>query len=333
MRVLITGGAGFIGSHLAEAYLARKDNVHVLDDLTTGSAANISHLRKNSFFECTFKSVHDEHVVAELVDWSDLVIHLAAVVGVLRVVESPLRAIQVNLRGTEVVLSCAAKKRKRVLIASTSEVYGSECPESHREDAPLSIGHTAAGRWSYACCKAMDEFMGLAYFRELHVPVIIVRLFNTVGPRQSGQYGMVLPTFVRQALAGEPLTVHDNGEQRRCFCHVKDTVRALMALCDSSSAIGEVINVGSNEEASVLQLADLVRMLSGSNSELMYVPYKQAFGIGFEDVKRRVPNLDKIRRLIQWHPQYRLHDTVKSVIEHTRGGKMNVEPGCHAGLV
>ena len=295
MRVLITGGAGFIGSHLADAYLQRGDEVLVIDDLSTGTIENIRHLKTNPRFSYTIDSVHNHPVTAELVDQSDIVIHLAAAVGVKLIVESPVRTIETNVRGTEVVLELANKKQKRVLIASTSEVYGLSTDVPFREDGNLVMGATTKGRWSYACSKAIDEFLALAYWRERKLPTTIVRLFNTVGPRQTGRYGMVIPTFVRQALAGRPITVYGNGKQTRCFGYVGDVVGALIKLMDHSDSVGQVFNIGSTEEISILQLAEKVKALTNSASEIVFVPYDEAYEEGFEDMPRRVPDTSKIQ--------------------------------------
>src|SRR5437763_2116634 len=255
MRVLITGGAGFIGSHLSDAYLARGDEVHVLDDLSTGSFENIRHLKDHPRFQYTIESVHNQPVAAELVDQCDVIFHLAAAVGVKLIVESPVRTIETNVRGTETILSLANKKKKRVLIASTSEVYGLSTEVPFREDGNLVMGATTKGRWSYACSKAIDEFLALAYWREKKLPTIVVRLFNTAGPRQTGQYGRVIPTFVKQALAGRPITVYGDAKQSRCFCHVGDVVGASIKLMDDEDAVGQVFNVGSIQEISIIDLA------------------------------------------------------------------------------
>jgi UDP-glucose 4-epimerase len=318
MRVLITGGAGFIGSHVAEAYLARGDEVLVLDDLSTGSIDNIRHLKTNPRFHYTIESVHHAPTVAELIDQCDVVIHLAAAVGVRLIVESPVRTIETNVHGTEVVLAKANKKKKKVLIASTSEVYGLSDQVPFREDGNLVLGATAKGRWSYACSKAIDEFLALAYWRERKLPTVIVRLFNTVGPRQTGQYGMVVPTFVKQALTGRPITIHGDGRQSRCFGHVSDVVRALVALMDHPGAVGEVFNIGSDEEVTIRSLAERVKALSDSRSEIVSVPYEQAYGEGFEDMPRRVPDLAKIGGLIGYRPTRSLDQILQSVIEFFR---------------
>lgn len=318
MRVLITGGAGFIGSHLADAYLARGDEVFVLDDLSTGCIDNIRHMRGHPRFHYTIESVHQAPTVAELVDQCDVVFHLAAAVGVRLIVESPVRTIETNVHGTEVVLAQANKKKKKVLIASTSEVYGLSTETPFREDGCLVLGPTSKGRWSYACSKAIDEFLALAYWRERKLPTIIVRLFNTVGPRQTGQYGMVVPTFIRQALTGRPITIHGDGRQSRCFTDVSDVVGALLGLMDHPGAVGEVFNVGSNEEVTIQALADRVKALTGSASEIIRVPYEQAYGEGFDDMPRRVPDIGKIRALIGYEPKKSLDEILRGVIDYFR---------------
>jgi UDP-glucose 4-epimerase len=318
MRVLITGGAGFIGSHLADAYVSRGDEVFVLDDLSTGSIDNIRHLKGQSRFHYTIESVHHGPTVAELVDQCDVVFHLAAAVGVRLIVESPVRTIETNVHGTEVVLAKANKKKKKVLIASTSEVYGLSEQVPFREDGNLVLGPTSKGRWSYACSKAIDEFLALAYWRERKLPTVIVRLFNTVGARQTGQYGMVVPTFVKQALTGRPITIHGDGRQSRCFADVSDIVRALVALMDHPAAVGEVFNIGSNEEVTISALADRVKALANSESEIVTVPYEQAYGEGFEDMPRRVPDIGKVERLIGYRPTKSLDEILQGVIEFFR---------------
>jgi UDP-glucose 4-epimerase len=318
MRVLITGGAGFIGSHLADAYIARGDEVFVLDDLSTGSIDNIRHLKGHSRFHYTIESVHHGPTVAELVDQCDVVFHMAAAVGVRLIVESPVRTIETNVHGTEVVLAKANKKKKKVLIASTSEVYGLSEQVPFREDGNLVLGPTAKGRWSYACSKAIDEFLALAYWRERKLPTVIVRLFNTVGPRQTGQYGMVVPTFIKQAITGRPITIHGDGRQSRCFADVSDIVRALVALMDHPAAVGEVFNIGSNEEVTISALANRVKELANSDSEIVTVPYEHAYGEGFEDMPRRVPDIGKVERLIGYRPTRSLDEILKGVIEFFR---------------
>ncbi|MBX3278742.1 MAG: GDP-mannose 4,6-dehydratase [Acidobacteria bacterium] len=318
MRVLITGGAGFVGSHLAERLLARGDEVYIIDDLSTGSVENIQHLKGNSNFHYHLDSVTNTRLTAELVDLCDIVYHLAAAVGVRLIVESPVKTIETNIRGTEVVLELAAKKRKRVLLTSTSEVYGKLERIPFREDDDLVMGATHKGRWSYACSKAIDEFLAIAYWKEKRVPTVIARLFNTVGPRQTGRYGMVVPNFVRQAITGRDLTVFGDGRQSRCFTHVSDAVGALIGLAEHPSAVGEVYNVGSTEEVTILALAERVRELAGSESEIRTVPYEEAYEEGFEDMQRRVPDLTKIGRLIGYEPKRGLDEILASVIEYER---------------
>ena len=316
MKVLITGGCGFIGSHLADALIARQDDVFVIDDLSTGSIENIQHLKSNPLFHYTVESVQNQPVMAELIDRCDVIFHLAAAVGVKLIVESPVRTIETNVRGTEVVLAMANKKKKKVLVASTSEVYGLSEAVPFREDGNLVMGATTKGRWSYACSKAIDEFLALAYWREKKLPTVVVRLFNTVGPRQTGQYGMVIPTLVKQAMAGRPLTVYGNGKQTRCFASVGDVVSALIALMDHPDAVGQVFNIGSNEEVSITQLAERICKLTESESEIVYVPYAEAYEEGFEDMPRRVPDISKVGALVGFKPKTRLDDILLQVISY-----------------
>ena len=318
MRALITGGAGFIGSHLAEALLDGGHQVLVIDNLSTGSIDNISHLKPRASFEYFIDSVDNEPLLAELIDRSDVVFHLAAAVGVRLIVEQPVHTIETNVHGTEVVLKHANKKKKLVVIASTSEVYGKSNDVPFREDSDLVLGPTPKHRWAYACSKAIDEFLALAYWKERKLPVIIVRFFNTVGPRQTGQYGMVIPNFVRQALAGEPITVFGDGTQSRSFTHVADVVGALLQLVAKPAAIGQVINLGNTEEVTIRALAERVRDLAGSSSPIKIVPYEEAYESGFEDMPRRVPNLEKARSLIGYQPRYTLDDVLAQVIEYFR---------------
>jgi UDP-glucose 4-epimerase len=319
LRVLITGGAGFIGSHLADAYLQRGDEVFVIDDLSTGSIENIRHLKDHPRFQYTIENVHNQPVTAELVDQCDVIFHLAAAVGVKLIVESPVRTIETNVHGTEVILSLANKKKKKVLIASTSEVYGLSNEVPFREDGNLVMGATTKGRWSYACSKAIDEFLALAYWREKKLPTVVVRLFNTVGPRQTGQYGMVIPTFVKQALAGRPITVYGDGKQSRCFCYVGDVVGALMRLMDEPTAVGEVFNVGSNQEITIVELAKKVKELAASRSEISFIPYDEAYEEGFEDMPRRIPDISKVNALVGFTPQMPLDGILRTVIEFHAG--------------
>jgi UDP-glucose 4-epimerase len=318
MRYLITGGAGFIGSHLADELLARGGRVHVLDDLSTGAIDNITHLKGKPGFSYTIESAAVAPVVAELVDEADIVYHLAAAVGVELIVESPVRTIETNVHCTEVVLAQANKKKKPVFIASTSEVYGKSDRIPYREDGDLLLGPTSTGRWSYACSKALDEYLALAYWKERKLPVVIGRLFNTVGPRQTGRYGMVIPSFARQALAGEPITVYGDGSQRRCFCHVKDVVKALANLMVCDEATGDVFNIGSTDEVSIQALAERVRAVAGSGSEIINVPYEEAYGEGFEDMRRRVPDMSRLGDLLGWAPTLDLRDILFDVVESYR---------------
>jgi UDP-glucose 4-epimerase len=318
MHVLITGGAGFIGSHLSDALLAAGHTVQVIDDLSTGSMQNIAHLKEHPAFRYVIDSVNNEQLLAELVDQADVVFHLAAAVGVKKIVEEPVSTIETNVHGTEVVLRQANKKKKLVIIASTSEVYGKSTAVPFNEEHDLVMGPTHKHRWAYACSKAIDEFLALAYHKEKKLPVIIVRLFNTVGPRQSGQYGMVIPNFVRQALLGHPITVHGDGTQSRSFTYVGDVVRALMALAVEPKAVGQVFNIGNGEEITIMALAEKVRAMTGSASEIQVIPYDQAYESGFEDMPRRVPDISKIRALVGYEPRVNLDEILTSVIEHMR---------------
>jgi UDP-glucose 4-epimerase len=318
MRILITGGAGFIGSHLAEALLAAGHQVRILDDLSTGSIDNIAHLRHVPGFEYVIDTVFNDRLVAELVDQADVVFHFAAAVGVKLIVERPVHTLETNVHGTEVVLTNAAKKRRLVVIASTSEVYGKSVNVPFREDAELVLGATTRHRWAYACSKALDEFLALAYWKEKKLPVIIVRFFNTVGPRQTGQYGMVVPTFVRQALSGAPITVYGDGSQSRSFTYVGDVVGALMALMTHPGAIGQVFNVGNTEEVTIRSLAERIKAATESRSEIVTVPYDQAYEEGFEDMPRRVPDLSKIHALIGYTPKVGLDSIIERVIAFHR---------------
>ena len=318
MRVLITGGAGFVGSHLAEVLLDRGDEVFVLDDLSTGSIDNIAHLKGQPGFHYTIDSVTNEPVLAEMLDRCDTVVHLAAAVGVKLIVEAPVRTIETNVHGTEVVLKHANKKKKLVLIASTSEVYGKSATVPFREDADLVLGPTSKHRWAYACSKMIDEFLALAYWKERKLPVVIVRLFNTVGPRQTGQYGMVVPTFVRQALTGQPITVFGDGTQSRSFTYVGDVVRAVVALINEPRAVGQVFNIGNGREISIGELASRVKQITGSSSPIVTIPYDQAYEAGFEDMPRRVPDISKIRALVGYEPTVELDDILIRVIASLR---------------
>jgi UDP-glucose 4-epimerase len=318
LKAFLTGGAGFVGSHLAERLLALGHEVLILDNLSTGSIDNISHLKGEPRFSYVVDSVSNEPLLAEMIDRCDVVFHLAAAVGVKLIVEQPVHTIETNVHGTEVVLKHAAKKKKLVFVASTSEVYGKSADVPFREAADLVLGPSDKHRWAYACSKLIDEFLALAYWKEKKLPVVIVRLFNTVGPRQTGQYGMVLPTFVRQALTGEPITVFGDGTQSRSFTYVGDVVDALIALALEPRAIGQVFNIGNRGEISIRDLADQVKRQSGSNSPITFVPYDEAYEAGFEDMPRRVPDITKISQLIGYEPKVDLEDIVSRVIAHMR---------------
>jgi UDP-glucose 4-epimerase len=318
VRALITGGAGFIGSHLSEALLDSGHDVLILDNLSTGSIDNIAHLKGRRGFEYFVDTVTNEPLLAELIDRSDVVFHFAAAVGVKLIVEQPVYTIETNVHGTEVVLKHANKKKKLVVIASTSEVYGKSEDVPFREDSDLVMGPTPKHRWAYACSKAIDEFLALAYWKERKLPVIIVRFFNTVGPRQSGQYGMVIPNFVRQALAGEPITVFGDGTQQRAFTHVTDVVGALLKLIAEPKAVGQVINIGNKQEITILALAERVRELSGSDSPIKLVPYDDAYESGFEDMPRRVPDLTRVEGLIGYKATLQLDEILTQVIDYFR---------------
>jgi UDP-glucose 4-epimerase len=313
LRFLITGGAGFIGSHLAERLLDRGDRVVLLDNLSTGSMDNIRHLKASDRMEYHLDNIENHQLVAELVDDADVVVHLAAAVGVKLIVESPVRTIETNVNGTQRILEAACKKRKLVLTASTSEVYGKNTNVPFHEDADLVLGPTTKGRWSYAASKALDEFLALSYWKEKKLPVIVVRLFNTVGPRQTGRYGMVLPNFVKSALDNSPISVYGDGKQSRCFCDVRDTVESLVRLIDTERSVGEVVNVGNTEEISIEGLAQLVKQRTASSSAIEFVPYDQAYEPGFEDMMRRVPCVDKLQALTGFRPQTPLTEIIDRV--------------------
>jgi UDP-glucose 4-epimerase len=318
MRVLITGGMGFIGSHLGEALVAEGHEVFAIDDLSTGSIDNIDRLKGNPKFHYTVDTVTNEPVLAELIDRCDIVYHLAAAVGVRLIVEEPVRTIETNVHGTEIVLKHANKKKKMVVIASTSEVYGKNTAVPFREDADLVMGATTKHRWAYACSKAIDEFLALAYWKERKLPVTIVRFFNTVGPRQASRYGMVLPTFVRQALSGARITIFGSGSQSRSFTYVSDVVGALTKLPHEPKAIGQVFNVGNSVEITIEELAEKVKQMTGSQSPIVKIPFEEAFDSDFEDMPRRVPDLTKINALIGYVPQVQLEEMITKVIEYSR---------------
>lgn len=318
MKAFITGGAGFIGSYLSEYLLDRGHEVFIIDDLSTGNFENIVHLKAKKSFHYTIDSVMNVPLTAELVDRCDIIFHLAAAVGVKLIVESPVRTIETNIKGTEIILELANKKKKRVMIASTSEVYGKANKIPFSEEDDMVLGPTFKGRWSYACSKAIDEFLALAYWREKKLPVVVVRLFNTAGPRQTGQYGMVLPTFVKQALLGHPITVFGNGKQSRCFAHVSDVVDALYKLSQKDDAIGKVFNIGSDEEITIRKLAEKVKTITGSQSEIKLIPYDKAYEEGFEDMPRRIPDISKIQKTIGYKPTKNLEQIIRSVVEYEK---------------
>ena len=317
-KILITGGAGFIGSHLAETLVAAGMEVAVLDDLSTGALANLAAIRHDERFQFTAGSVQDEATVGRLVSQVVFVYHLAAAVGVELVVRKPVRTLEDNVRGTENVLAAAARHGVSVLLTSTSEVYGKSAKASFHEDDDLLIGPPTFARWGYACSKLLDEFLAMAYWREKQLPVYIVRLFNTVGPRQTGRYGMVVPRFVHAAVRGEPLVVHGTGEQTRCFCHVSDVVRALVELPRRELAMGQVYNVGSTEEVTIRELATRVKAAASSTAEVHVVPYAQVYDKDFEDMLRRVPSIDKIHQLLGWRPSKSLDEILRSMVEFER---------------
>ena len=321
MKALLTGGAGFVGSHLAEALLDRGYSVQIIDDLSTGSMDNIEHLKSQPRFSYVIDTVMNDSLTAELVDRADIVFHLAAAVGVKLIVEQPVRTIETNVHGTEIVLTHASKKDKRVVIFSTSEVYGKNEAVPFREDADLVMGPTMKHRWAYACSKALDEFLALAYWKERKLPVTVVRLFNTVGPRQTGRYGMVIPNFVGQALAGSPITVFGDGRQTRSFTYVGDVVKGLIALSEDPRSIGDVFNIGNAEEISIGALAERVKTMTGSASPIVTIPYDKAYEAGFEDMPRRVPDLSKIRALVGYNPEVRLEEILRRVIDHMRAAE------------
>jgi len=318
VRYLITGGAGFIGSHLAERLLDKGEQVVLLDNLSTGSMENIRHLKGSDRLEYHLDGIENRQVLAELVDDADVIVHLAAAVGVKLIVESPVRTIETNVNGTQMILEAASKKKRLVLIASTSEVYGKNTNVPFHEDADLVLGATTKGRWSYAASKALDEFLALSYWKEKKQPVIVVRFFNTVGPRQTGRYGMVLPNFVKRALDGEPIEVYGNGQQSRCFCDVRDTVEALLRLMPLERAVGEVVNIGNTEEVTIENLAKIVKHRTGSASPIQFVPYDKAYEPGFEDMMRRVPSIEKLHTMTGFRPQTNLADIIDRVSAYFR---------------
>jgi UDP-glucose 4-epimerase len=317
-HALITGGAGFIGSHLADRLLAAGQQVTIIDDLSTGRFENVAHLEGHPGFHYAIEDIRNIHVLDRLVSECDVIYHLAAAVGVEKIISQPIATIEVNVGGTEVVLKTARRYRKKVLIASTSEIYGKGARFPFSEEDDRLMGPTTRSRWSYAASKAIDEFLALAYHKEVGLPVVIMRFFNTVGPRQTGQYGMVLPRFVRWALADEPIRVYGDGQQTRCFCNVRDVVAAVHALAEAPQAIGQVFNIGSQEEISILALAERIRTRAGSRSDIQFVPYDDAYEAGFEDFRRRVPGLDKIRAAIEWQPTITLDQTIDEIVTYYR---------------
>ncbi len=314
MKALVTGGAGFIGSHLVEGLLERGVAVRVIDDLSTGSFDNIAHLEDHPQFEYVIDTILDESVMRRLADGVDVIYHLAAAVGVEYVIENMLKSLQINIRGTEVVLEVANRRKTKVVLFSTSEVYGKANSIPFHEEHDRLLGPTTINRWSYASAKAIDEILALAYYREKKLPVMIVRCFNTCGPRQTGQYGMVIPRFVRQCLLGNPITVYGDGKQSRCFTSVDDVVRAVLDLADHDEAVGEIFNVGSEQEITIEGLAEKIKQMTGSNSQIDYIPYEKAYEQGFEDMHRRVPDLNKIRKLIGYEAKVTLDEVIESVI-------------------
>lgn len=312
MKVLITGGAGFIGSHLSEALLKEGHDVSIIDDLSTGRIQNIEHLKVDKRID----TIMNFPVLKELADKNDIIFHLAAAVGVKLIVDNPVHTIETNVRGTELVLEAASKSKKLVILASTSEVYGKNDNVPFKEDSDIVLGPSTKARWGYACSKLVSEFLGLAYHKEKGLPVIVTRLFNTIGPRQTGRYGMVVPRFVKQALAGEPLTVYGNGAQTRSFTYVGDVVGALMDLINTQNAIGEIFNIGSPEEISITELARKIINLAGSKSKIEFIPYEKAYTSGFEDMTRRVPDISRINRLTGFAPKIKLEDSLRLIIEY-----------------
>ena len=318
MKILITGGAGFIGSHLSEELLKIGHDVTIIDDLSTGSKDNIEHLLTNKHFTFVHDTIMNEPAMRKLIDSCDSIYHLAAAVGVKYILDNPLTSIQTNVKGTEIVLELAAKDKKKILVASTSEVYGKNTSSVFPETADSVLGSTKTSRWSYACAKALDEFLSLAYAKERKLPVVIVRFFNTVGPRQTGRYGMVIPRFVSNALNSLPIPIHGDGKQTRSFTYVGDVVRGIIGLMDNPQAIGDVFNIGNPNGISIEDLAKKIKAMTGSKSELVYIPYSQAYGEGFEDMRYRVPDISKIHSLINFVPQVSLDEILRRVIEFTK---------------
>jgi UDP-glucose 4-epimerase len=315
MKALVTGGAGFIGSHLVEELLRRGNSVSVIDDLSTGRFENIAHLEGNPDFDYVIDTILDDRIVADRMKDVDVVFHLAAAVGVAYIIDNPLKSLETNIRGTEVVLQKANDAKKMVVVFSTSEIYGKANSQPCSEEDDRVLGTTTISRWGYSSSKAIDEFLALAYHREKKLPVVIVRCFNTCGPRQTGQYGMVIPRFVKQALLDHPITVHGDGQQTRCFCDVSDTVRGVLGLVDEPAANGEVFNLGNDEEVTIDELASMVKELTGSGSIIEHIPYERAYEEGFEDMRRRVPDLTKIRETIGYETRVSLHELLERVVQ------------------
>ncbi len=317
-RYLITGGAGFIGSHLAEKLLDAKSEVAVIDDLSTGRQANIEHLIGRDGFQFARASVLDRQVLDRMGSEADVIVHLAAAVGVQLIVDNPVHTIETNIMGTDDVLRVAKRYGCKTLIASTSEVYGKGASIPFSEDDDVVLGSTRHSRWAYGASKMVDEFLGLAYARQYGLHVVVFRLFNTVGPRQTGRYGMVMPRFVMQALAGDPISVYGDGTQQRCFCDVEDVVHAIIGLAENDAASGEVFNIGNDEEITILGLAEKVRTIAGSSSEIVQIPYDQAYGQGFEDMQRRVPDVSKLKELLTWEPLLSLDGIIEKLVNYRK---------------
>lgn len=324
MKVLITGGAGFIGSYLAEAHLSRGDKVSVIDNLSTGKLDNIKHLQENPNFSLTVDSIMNETVMEELISECDLVYHLGAAVGVRYIIENPLESIKTNIRGTEIVLEKANKYKKKLFLSSTSEIYGKSDNVPFKEDDDRVLGSTHIARWSYSTTKAVDEFLALAYWREKKLPVIIARFFNICGPRQTGQYGMVVPRFVKKALLNQPIPVYEDGSQSRCFTYIDDVIEAVLALIECPDAVGEIFNIGSTEEITIQELAEKIIELTNSKSTILHIPYEEAYEKGFEDMKRRVPDISKINNLIGWQPKVGIDELLSKIIEYHRSNGIHL---------
>ena len=321
MVALVTGGAGFIGSHIAEELLKRGNRVLVIDDLSTGKRENISHLEGDEKFSFIQGTILNEPLMESLVDECDTIYHLAAAVGVEFIISNPIRSIEINVLGTEIVLRLAEKNKKRLIITSSSEIYGGNLKKIFKENDGRVLGTTLIHRWSYSCSKALGEFLALAYWREKRLPVTIVRLFNTCGPRQTGNYGMVVPRFIEQAISGKPITIYGDGNQTRSFAYVSDIVDGMVSLASHPGAIGEIFNLGGEQEITVSDLAKKVKRLTKSNSEIVYLPYEEVYGEGFEDMRHRIPDISKIRNLIGYVPRVGLDDALKKTIEYHRNRK------------